>query len=132
MGYNVIPPQRLINLGQLDVNFLKINKVFLHLTSKQYTETHSLSSDKFAWEVPFERYDVMRTLWYIIITITMVIVQQQMLKNFRQESMKTAWIRTFLYIRNLFSYSHLEIIIYIYSARGEIDQISTNTLRYTM
>ena len=62
----------------------------------------------------------------------MVIVQQQMLKNFRQESIKTALISTFLYTRNLFSYSHLEIIICVYSARGEIDQISTNTFRYTM
>ena len=30
------------------------------------------------------------------------------------------------------SYSHLEIFICIYSVRGEIDQISTNTFRYTI
>ena len=28
---------------------------------------------------------------------------------------------TFLHTRNLYSYSHLEIFIYIYSVRGEID-----------
>ena len=42
------------------------------------------------------------------------------------------WISTFLQTRNLYSYSHLEIFIWIYSVRGEIYQISTNTLRYTM
>ena len=31
-----------------------------------------------------------------------------------------------------YSYSHLEIFICIYSIRGEIAQISTNTFRYTM
>ena len=31
-----------------------------------------------------------------------------------------------------YSYSHSEICICIYSIRGEIDQISTNTFRYTM
>ena len=44
----------------------------------------------------------------------------------------TVQISTFLHTRNLYSYSHLEIIICIYSIRGEIDQISTNTFRYTM
>ena len=34
--------------------------------------------------------------------------------------------------RNLYSYSHLQIVICIYSVRGEIDQISTNTFRYTI
>ena len=41
-------------------------------------------------------------------------------------------ISTFLHTRNLCSYSHLEIFICIYNVRGEIDQISTNTFRYTM
>ena len=35
------------------------------------------------------------------------------------------------YTRNLYFYSHLEIFICIYSVRGETDQISTNTFRYT-
>ena len=41
-------------------------------------------------------------------------------------------ISTFLHTSNLYYYSHLEIFICIYSVRGEIDQISTTTLRYTM
>ena len=53
MGSNVIPLPRLINLDQLDVNFWKITKVFWHLTSKQYTKTHSLTSEDFALEVLF-------------------------------------------------------------------------------
>ena len=40
-------------------------------------------------------------------------------------------ISTFLQTRNLHSYSHLEIFICIYNVSGEIDQISTNTSRYT-
>ena len=43
----------------------------------------------------------------------------------------TAYISTLLYTGNPYSYSHFEIFICIYSVRGEIDQISTNTLRYT-
>ena len=53
MGSNVIPLQHLVNLDQLDVNFWKINNVFWHLTSKQYTKTHSLISEDFALEVLF-------------------------------------------------------------------------------
>ena len=45
---------------------------------------------------------------------------------------KNILIYIFLYTRNLYSYSHLEIFIFIYSVRGEIDQLSTNTFRYTM
>ena len=51
MGSNVVPLQRLINLDQLDVNFWKLNNVFWHLTSKQYTKTHYLTSEDFALEV---------------------------------------------------------------------------------
>ena len=40
----------------------------------------------------------------------------------------TVFISTFLYTRNLYSYTHLEIFICIYS---EIDQISTNAFRCT-
>ena len=53
MGSNVVPLQRLVNLEQLDVNFWQINNVFWHLTSKQYTKTHTLISENFALEVLF-------------------------------------------------------------------------------
>ena len=39
----------------------------------------------------------------------------------------TIQISTFVYTRKVYSYSHLEIFICIYSVRGEINQISTNT-----
>ena len=47
MVSNVVPLQHLVNLDQSDVNFLKINNVFGHLTSKQYIETNSLISEEF-------------------------------------------------------------------------------------
>ena len=53
MGSNVVPLQRLVNLEQWDVNFWKINNLFSHLTSKQYTKTHSLISEDFASDVLF-------------------------------------------------------------------------------
>ena len=53
MGSNGVPLERLVNLDQLDVNFWKINNIFWHLTSKQYTKTHSLISEHFAFEVLF-------------------------------------------------------------------------------
>ena len=52
-------------------------------------------------------------------------------QNFETREHNTVQISTFLHTRNLYSYSHLEIFICIFSVRGEIDQISTNTLRYT-
>ena len=76
MGSHIVPLQCLVNLDQLDVNFGKINNVFWHLTSEQYTKTHSLISENFALKVLFEKCNVMRTLWYIILTITMHIVQK--------------------------------------------------------
>ena len=53
MGSNVVPLQLWVNLDQLDVNFWKINNVFWHLSSEQYTKTHSLISEDFAVEVLF-------------------------------------------------------------------------------
>ena len=53
MSSNGVPLQRIVNLDQLDVNFRKINNIFKHLTTKQYTKTHSLISENFALEVLF-------------------------------------------------------------------------------
>ena len=41
------------------------------------------------------------------------------------------WISTLINTRNPYFYSHFEISICIYSVSGEIDQMSTNTSRYT-
>ena len=54
MGSNVVPLQCLLKLHQLDVNFFKtLTTYFEHLISKQYTETNSLISEDFAFEVLF-------------------------------------------------------------------------------
>ena len=42
------------------------------------------------------------------------------------------WISILLYTRNPYSYSHFEKVICIYSVRGDIDQMSTNTSSYTI
>ena len=53
-------------------------------------------------------------------------------QNFETRKHNTVPISPFLHTRNLCSYSHFEIFICIYNVRGEIDQILTNTFRYTM
>ena len=53
-------------------------------------------------------------------------------KKFETREHNTVLISTFLHTTNLYSYSHLEIFICIYSVRGEIDQTSTNAFRYTI
>ena len=53
-------------------------------------------------------------------------------QNFETRQHKIVQISTFLHTRNLCSYSHLEILTWIYNVRGEIDEISTNTFKYTM
>ena len=53
-------------------------------------------------------------------------------QTFETKEYNTVQISIFLYTRNLYSYSHLEIFICIYSVRDEIDQISANTFRYTI
>ena len=53
-------------------------------------------------------------------------------QNFETREHNTVQIGTFLHTRNLYSYSHLEIFICIYGVSGEIDQMSTNTFRYTI
>ena len=56
--------------------FETLTTYFEHLTSKQYVETDSLISEDFSLEALFQRYDVLSTLWYIMITIKMHIVEQ--------------------------------------------------------
>ena len=53
MGYIGIPLECLVNLDQIDVNFWKINNIFWHLSSKQYTKTDYFISEDFAFEVLF-------------------------------------------------------------------------------
>ena len=50
-------------------------------------------------------------------------------QNYETRQHNTVYISIFLYTRNLYSYSHLEI--FICSVMCEINQTSTNTFRYT-
>ena len=52
-------------------------------------------------------------------------------RTFKTIEHNTVYINTLLHTRNPYCYSHFEIFICIYSIRDVLDQISTNTLRYT-
>ena len=63
----------------------------------------------------------------------------QLLKSLRVKQLynclplhHVCFISILLYTRNPYSYSHFEIVIWIYSVRGDIDQMSTNTSSYTI
>ena len=53
MGSSVISSQRLVNLHQLDVNFLNLTTYFEHLTSNHDTETDSSVAEDLTLEVIF-------------------------------------------------------------------------------
>ena len=53
-------------------------------------------------------------------------------QNFKIREHNIVQISTFLHTRNLYSYSHLEIFICIYSVRGEFDQMSADPSSYTI
>ena len=53
MGSRVISLQRLVNIHQLEVNFLKLTTYFEHLTNNQDTETDSLIPEDFTLESIF-------------------------------------------------------------------------------
>ena len=56
-------------------------------------------------------------------------VNAETLKTIEQNLL---WISILSYTRNPYSYSYFEIVICIYSVRGDIDQMSTNTSNYTI
>ena len=53
-------------------------------------------------------------------------------KTFQTIEHNPVWISILLYTRNPCSYSHFEIVICIYSVRGDIYQMSTNTFSYAI
>ena len=131
MGSNVVPLQSLVKLHQLDVNFWKINNIFW-ASNKQAIAMY--------WNGFFDFWRLclrspMLELWCdedVMIHYNSDsnaycwAVNAQTLETIKHN---TAWISTLVYTRNLYSYSHFEIFICIYSVRGEIDQMSTDTCR---
>ena len=53
-------------------------------------------------------------------------------ETFQTKEHNPVRISILLYTRNPYSYSHFEIVICIYSVRGDIDQVSTNAFSCTI
>ena len=132
MGSNGVPLERLFNLDQWDVNFWKINNIFWLLPSKQYTKTHSLISEDFTLESSILGVWCVEDVMIHYNNDNNAYCSAVNAKKFETRKHNAVWISTFLQTTNLYSYSHLQIFIWLYSVRGEIYRISTNTLIYTM
>ena len=123
MGSRVISLQRLVNIHQLDVNFWKINNIFW-------------ASNKH-WNRFFESWRLLAA-WcdeYVMIHYNRnnnAYCRAVNAETFQTIEHNPVWISILLYTRNPYSYSHFEIVICIYSVRGDIDQMSTNTCGYTI
>ena len=132
MGSRVISLQRLVNIHQLDVNFLKINNIFW--ASNKQSRYWNWSFD--SWRLHFRRH--MLAAWcdeYVMIHYNSN--NNAYCRAVNDETFQTiehnpVWISILLHTRNQYSYSHFEIVICIYSVRGDIDQMSTNTFSYTI
>ena len=76
----------------------------------------------------------MSMLWYIIIANYFAYCRAVNAETFQTIEHNPVSISILLYTRNPYSYrySHFEIVICIYSVRGDIDQMSTNTSSYTI
>ena len=129
MGSNVVPPHCLVKLHQLDVNFWNISNVFW-ASNKQ-----TICWD---WFFDFWRLHLRSPILKIWCDEDVMIHYNNdnhaycwavSAQTFQTIEHNTAKISALLYTRNLYSYSHFEIFICIYSVRGEIDQMSTNTFR---
>ena len=131
MGSRAISVQRLVNIHQLDVNFLKINNIFW-ASNKQ--------SRYWNWFFDSWRFHLRRHIlaaWcdeYAMIhnSNNNAYCRAVNAETFQTIEHNPVWISILLYARNPYSYSHFEIIVCIYSVRGDIDQMSTNTPSYTI
>ena len=132
MGSRVISPQRLVDLHQLDVNFLKINNIFLASNKQSRYWNRFFDS----WRLHLRRHIL--APWcdeYIMIHYnrnTNAYCRAVNAETFKTIEHNPVWISILLYTRNPYSYSHFEIVICIYSVWGAIDQMSTNTSSYTI
>ena len=132
MGSRVISVERLVNIHQLDVIFLKINSIFW--ASNKQSRYWNWFFD--SWRLHLRRHIL--AAWcdeYVIIHCNSN--NNAHCRTVNAETFQTivynpVWISILLYTRNPYSYSHFEIFVCIYSVRGDIDQMSTNTPSYTI
>ena len=132
MGSNGFPCKRLVNLDQLDVNFWKIDNIFW-ASNKQ--------SRYWNWFFDSLRLHLRRQMlaaWcdeYVIIHYNSKLnayCRAVNAETFQTIKHNPVWISILLYTRNPYSYLHFEIVVCIYSVRGAIDEMPTNTPSYTI
>ena len=131
MGSRVIPLQRLVNLHQLDVNFLRINNIFW--ASNKQSRYWNWSS--YSWRLHLKSHILTWCDEYVMIHYNNnnnAYCRAVNAETFQTIGHNPVWISIFLYTRKPYSYSHFEIVICIYSVKGDIDQMSTNTSSYTI
>ena len=132
MGSRVISLQRLVNIHQLDVNFLKINNIFW--ASNKQSRYWNWFFDY--WRLHLRRH-ILAAWCYEYVMIHYNSNNNAYCRAVNAETFATmehnpVWISILLYTRNPYSYSHFEIVICIYSVKGDIDQMSINTYSYTI
>ena len=132
MGSRVISLQRLVNIHQLDVIFLKINKIFWASNKQSRYWNRFFDS----WRLHLRRHILVALCdEYVMIHYNRsnnAYCRAVNAETFQTIEHNSVWISILLYTRNPYSYSHFEIVICIYSVRGDIDQMSTNTYSYTI
>ena len=132
MGSRVISHQRLVNICQLDVNFLNINNIFW--ASNKQSGYWNWFFD--SWRLHLRRHIL--AAWcdeYVVIHYNSnnnAYCRALNAETFQKIEHNTVWISILLCPRNPYSYSHFEIVIGISSVRGDIDQMLTNTSSYTI
>ena len=132
MGSRVISLQRLVNIHQLDVNFFKINNIFWASNKQSRYWNRFFDS----WRLHLRRHIL--AAWcdeYVMIHYNSnnnAYCRAVNAETFQTIEHNPVWISILLYTRNTYSYSHFEIVICIYSVRGDINQMSTNTSSYTI
>ena len=130
MGSRVISLQRLVNIHQLDVIFLKINNI-LWASNKQSRYWNWFFD---SWRLHLRRHIL--AAWcdeYVMIHYNRnnnAYCRAVNAEMFQTVEHNPVWISILWYARNPYSYSHFEIVISIYSVN--INQISTNTSNYTI
>ena len=132
MGSRVISLQRLVNIHQLDVNFKKINNIFW--ASNKQSRYWNWFFD--SWRLHLRRHSLAALCdEYVMIHYNSnnnAYCRAVNAETFQTIQHNPVWISILLYTRNPYFHSHFEIVICIYSVRGEIDQMSTNTSSYTI
>ena len=132
MGSRVVSPQHVVNLQQLDVNFWKINSKFLAF-NKQTTYWNWFFD---VWRLHL-RNRILEVGWDKDIMIhynnhNNAYCWAVNAQTFETIDQNTVYTSTLLCTRKPYTYSYFEIFICIYNVRGEIDQMLTNTSKYSI